>query len=72
MDRLIERVNERFDDLRVDVRYGTLDEYFRLLDTASATVASAAATTTTNSTDAADLWPTYGGDFFPLGAFASQ
>ena len=81
MDRLIERVNERFDDLRVDVRYGTLDEYFRLLNTASATVATAAATTTaaaaattttTISTATTDLWPTYGGDFFPLGAFASQ
>ena len=75
MDKLIAHVNERFNDLNVHVRYGTLDEYFRLLNREDeapagksfAAAATAAATAITGAAVGSNLWPTYGGDFFPLG-----
>jgi hypothetical protein len=65
----------------VNVRYGTIDEYFQLIDTtATSTAASTAtntatstdidtatATTTDTVTDTASIWPSFDGDFFPLG-----
>eukprot|EP00937_MAST-01D_sp_MAST-1D-sp2_P006380 g6380.t1 len=53
MDRLIARVNARFGQLGVHVRYSTLGEYFALLR-GSAAMDNA-------------YWPSYGSDFFPLG-----
>ena len=32
MDRLIKRINERFDEWNVDVRYGTLGDYFKMIN----------------------------------------
>ena len=59
MDRLIDHVNSRFAKYGVHVRYATLSEYFNLLKDDSSGRGS--------TNDDGSVWPSYSGDFFPLG-----
>jgi hypothetical protein len=79
MDKLMARINGQSAKFGVSVRYGTIDEYFRLINTdatATATpsdskatidVTTGVTTGTTTGVDISAIWPTFDGDFFPLG-----
>jgi len=63
MDLIMETVNAHFDKWAVHVQYGTLSEYFALINTD----ASNAVTAPTARVNQASIWPSYSGDFMPLG-----
>lgn len=55
MDRLIEGVNSQFDKYGVHLQYGTLSEYFELMNMSSG-----------QGSDEGPDWPEYTEDFMPL------
>ena len=78
MDRLIKGVNERFGELGVHMRYGTLADYIAVVSTADAALRPAAGAACGDEAlpHAEDeerwTWPTYGGDFMPLATNYNQ
>lgn len=58
MDKLMASVNDNFKEYGVTVKYGTIDDYMKHINTGGAPASPSSET---------PAWPSFGGDFFPLG-----